>query len=221
MAKKQLSAKEILVDINNGMSDEELMTKYGISLEGLQSVFKKLMEARVLTQAMLDDRNSEVGVIVDTPTIPQSPLRSALTHMQTAQTLDTRPITDIQPYYITRFAQMEKEKRTVGFNLYGLVFGPLWYFYKGMWQKALCYMVVLRIFLALLHLVHTIFGLAIHGALARDLTLHVFYALMANWDYYLYKLHGERFFTRRWWSRIIQEEPRFTGEIPEMTSHTK
>ncbi len=70
MAKKQLSAKEVLADVNNGMSDEELMTKYGITLEGLQTVFKKLMEARILTQAMLDERSSDFNLQIDVPVSP-------------------------------------------------------------------------------------------------------------------------------------------------------
>ena len=45
MAKITVSAKEILADIKAGMDDTTLMQKYGLSDKGLQSIFKKLVDA--------------------------------------------------------------------------------------------------------------------------------------------------------------------------------
>lgn len=54
--KKTLSAKEVLADIRAGASDEFLIKRYGLTEKGLQSLFKKLVEAKVITQTELDRR---------------------------------------------------------------------------------------------------------------------------------------------------------------------
>ncbi len=56
MAKRKITAREVLRDIRSGLSDPDLMEKYTLSAQGLQSVFNKLVTARVITQAELDDR---------------------------------------------------------------------------------------------------------------------------------------------------------------------
>lgn len=74
--KKKLSAKEVLADIRAGASDEFLMKKYGISEKGLQSLFQKLITAKVLTQAELDSRASavkEVEPVIVEDNAPVSP----------------------------------------------------------------------------------------------------------------------------------------------------
>ncbi len=81
--KKTLSAKQVVADIREGATDEFLMKKYGVSEKGLQSLFQKLITAKILTQAMLDDRNPEVEVIIDTPTTPPPP-RTPLPPRQTS-----------------------------------------------------------------------------------------------------------------------------------------
>jgi hypothetical protein len=48
MAKRTVDAKEILDDIKAGMDSTALMEKYQLSKKGLQSLFKKLMDAGVL-----------------------------------------------------------------------------------------------------------------------------------------------------------------------------
>jgi hypothetical protein len=48
MEKRTLDAKEILDDIKAGMDSTALMEKYQLSKKGLQSLFKKLMDAGVL-----------------------------------------------------------------------------------------------------------------------------------------------------------------------------
>lgn len=58
MDKKKLTAKDLLSDIRSGMSDQEIMAGRGLSAQALQAVFRKLMDAGVLTQAELDGRVS-------------------------------------------------------------------------------------------------------------------------------------------------------------------
>lgn len=50
----KVSAKEVLADIRAGMSDRDLMKKYGLSEKGLQSLSKKLIDAGVLKQSELN-----------------------------------------------------------------------------------------------------------------------------------------------------------------------
>ena len=54
MAKRTISAKEILTDIKAGMDDAALMQRYGLPEKNLQSVFKKLVDAGVLENSELD-----------------------------------------------------------------------------------------------------------------------------------------------------------------------
>ena len=78
--KKKLSAKEVVADIRAGAADEFLMKKYGISDKGWQSLFQKLIAAKVLSQADLDRRASvveEVEIIEDISS-PPAPNREPL-----------------------------------------------------------------------------------------------------------------------------------------------
>jgi hypothetical protein len=56
--KKKLSAKEILADTRAGATDDFLMKKYGLTEKGIQSLFKKLVDAKIMTQSELDQRAS-------------------------------------------------------------------------------------------------------------------------------------------------------------------
>jgi hypothetical protein len=56
MDKRRITAKEILRDIRAGASDSELMKKYALSAQGVQSVLTKLLNSKLVTQAELDDR---------------------------------------------------------------------------------------------------------------------------------------------------------------------
>jgi hypothetical protein len=56
--KKTLSAKEVVADIRAGATDEFLMKKYGISDNGLQNLFQKLIDAKILNLIDLDRRAS-------------------------------------------------------------------------------------------------------------------------------------------------------------------
>ncbi|MFC1835781.1 hypothetical protein ACFL2Q_13795, partial [Thermodesulfobacteriota bacterium] len=59
MANNQgVSAKEVLADISAGLTDEELKSKYGISDRGLDSLFKKMINAGLLTESEVKARSS-------------------------------------------------------------------------------------------------------------------------------------------------------------------
>jgi hypothetical protein len=56
-APKKISAKAIMTDLKAGVSDSDLMEKYGISFQGLQDLFRKLVGAGLATQAYFDKRS--------------------------------------------------------------------------------------------------------------------------------------------------------------------
>ena len=56
MSKQKISAKDLIADLRAGMDDPALMKKYGLSAQGLQSAFKKLVEAKALKQSELENR---------------------------------------------------------------------------------------------------------------------------------------------------------------------
>ncbi|MFC1834026.1 hypothetical protein ACFL2Q_04745 [Thermodesulfobacteriota bacterium] len=65
--KKKISAKKILADIKSGATDEELMAKYQLSSQGLQTLFRKMIGANLLTESDLDDRARPLPKRVDVP----------------------------------------------------------------------------------------------------------------------------------------------------------
>lgn len=67
MGKVKIEAGRVLQDIKSGMEDTDLMAKYNLSAKGLQSLFHKLLEARLLTESELHNRAplKENTVIVD------------------------------------------------------------------------------------------------------------------------------------------------------------
>jgi outer membrane protein assembly factor BamB len=67
MAKVKINAAQVLRDIRSGVDDPELMGKYNLSAKGLQSLFRKLVDAKLLTEAELDVRAPlrENTVVVD------------------------------------------------------------------------------------------------------------------------------------------------------------
>lgn len=54
--KKTLSAKEVVADVRAAATDDFLMKKYGLTEKGLQSLFQKLIAAKLVTPADLDRR---------------------------------------------------------------------------------------------------------------------------------------------------------------------
>ena len=54
--KRTIRAKDIVTDIRAGMSDQELMAKYRLSVQGLESIFSKLEESGTLKHSELYGR---------------------------------------------------------------------------------------------------------------------------------------------------------------------
>jgi len=55
--RKTIKAKEIVADIRSGMSDQQLMSKYELSAEGLASVFNRLQESGTVKSSELLGRS--------------------------------------------------------------------------------------------------------------------------------------------------------------------
>ena len=56
--KTEVRAREALHDIRAGLDDFELMEKYRLTDKGLQSLFRKLIAAGLLSPLEIDDRQS-------------------------------------------------------------------------------------------------------------------------------------------------------------------
>ena len=54
--KPKIKAGQLIEDIHARMTDPELMAKYNLSIKGLQSIFRQLLEIKAITQAELDSR---------------------------------------------------------------------------------------------------------------------------------------------------------------------
>ncbi len=54
--KPRIKAGDAVRDIRSGMTDSELMEKHGLSAKGLQSLFLKLLEAKAITYAEMNQR---------------------------------------------------------------------------------------------------------------------------------------------------------------------
>jgi len=111
-----------------------------------------------------------------------------------ARDVQTRPLSDISPYYLRVFQRMETEGKTRIPNIYALVLPLFWGCYKGMWKKGIVYIgATVLIDMSCEIILRHNFGLIIAA---------IFACLFGNWDYYLYRLHGEAFFTKRWWDGV-------------------
>jgi hypothetical protein len=63
--KKIIQARDIVRDIRSGMTDAELMEKYGLSAKGLESAFQKLVQGRIVTVAEVYGKaRSEVDTVI-------------------------------------------------------------------------------------------------------------------------------------------------------------
>jgi hypothetical protein len=70
MEKRKITAREVLKDVQAGMNDTALMKKYMLSAQGLQSVFNKMIEARMIAGEELDarvplsERTVDIGLFI-------------------------------------------------------------------------------------------------------------------------------------------------------------
>jgi hypothetical protein len=77
-AKRKIKGKDVISDICSGLTDSQLMDKYGLSPMGLQKVFRKLVDAGALSIQEVYGRNflREDSVVIDLDDIifaPDSP----------------------------------------------------------------------------------------------------------------------------------------------------
>ncbi|MGO9566491.1 MAG: YIP1 family protein [Desulfomonilaceae bacterium] len=61
MSKQKIGAREAVNDIRSGMTDAELMKKYGLTAKGLESLFRKLVEAKLLEESFVSKRTAPVA----------------------------------------------------------------------------------------------------------------------------------------------------------------
>ncbi|HMK36289.1 MAG TPA: hypothetical protein VK463_14540 [Desulfomonilaceae bacterium] len=55
--RRSIPAKKFMKEIQSGMTDQDLMTKYQLSARALHRVFRRLVDLRVLTEADLERRS--------------------------------------------------------------------------------------------------------------------------------------------------------------------
>ena len=60
MNKPKIGARQAANDIRSGMTDAELMEKYNLTAKGLESLFRKLVEAKLLEQSFVSKRTAPV-----------------------------------------------------------------------------------------------------------------------------------------------------------------
>jgi hypothetical protein len=102
---------------------------------------------------------------------------------------------------LTKLNQLSfSEKFTIIFNIWGLLFGPIYYLYLGLWRKAISYTLFMAVF---------IFGFSlflIMWANVDKATLRMFlnggqtgfavlFSVLASIDYYKKTVVGDK----RWW----------------------
>ena len=58
MNKPKIGAREAVNDIKSGMTDAELMAKFRLTANGLESLFRKLVEAKLLDQSFVRTRTA-------------------------------------------------------------------------------------------------------------------------------------------------------------------
>ncbi len=90
--KRQVSAKEIAREIRSGATDLSLMEKYKLTARGLQSVFQKLIEAKVMKPSEIHGRRASYDetVAVELPSAP------SMTVPEPAKKTDTSDKTSVR-----------------------------------------------------------------------------------------------------------------------------
>ncbi len=74
---RKIKAAEVIRDIQKGISDSGLMDKYMLSAKGLQSLFKQILDARMLQPSQLDRRSASDDsrvLLENLRSVPRQPL---------------------------------------------------------------------------------------------------------------------------------------------------
>jgi hypothetical protein len=78
--KKRVSLAEVLADIQDGLSDRELMRKHGLSAKQLDKVYEKLVESGRMAQTEVDARKDLLDDVLEFDEVPleesQAPVRA-------------------------------------------------------------------------------------------------------------------------------------------------
>lgn len=147
--------------------------------------------------------------------------------------LGRRPLSDIKPFYLSVFRDLEEGKRAIRWQLIVLVvlFGEFWYFFKGMWRKGLVLAGITFTFSTWLNIafpnLNPVISVIMYELLFVPVALFV-----APWDYYLYRMHGQAFYTRHWLFcipgrhpedlyRSLLLAPETTDGIPQLPEDTE
>lgn len=71
--KRKIQITEIVSDFRSGMTDMDLMAKWGLSSAGLQSVFRKLLKLKAIEKAEMEGRYPEFTDTVDLAQLRELP----------------------------------------------------------------------------------------------------------------------------------------------------
>jgi hypothetical protein len=96
--KRILKASDLVNDIRSGMDDSVLMVKYSLTAKGLESAFKKLLEAKALTRGELYSRSplrDDTVMVENLRAIPRNFLTCALSIQDVADPDKEGNINDI------------------------------------------------------------------------------------------------------------------------------
>ncbi len=72
-SKKRIKISDLVNDIRGGLSDIDLMVKYQLSVKGLQSAFRKLLDGNCVTRKDLDERMSSYDDTIDIDDVRKFP----------------------------------------------------------------------------------------------------------------------------------------------------
>ena len=114
----------------------------------------------------------------------------------------------VDPYYRNIFKDIEAGNRPP-INWYAFLGTCIWYFVKGMTEKAFVYLAAGSIIVEVIGLIFSAKAITALGA-----GIAGFYGGIANWDYYLYKVHGQTFFTS-YWTAGISRKFEFPRDLPK------
>jgi len=118
---------------------------------------------------------------------------------------------DLGPKWVHNFALMEQaggvrlprlgalplgDRVRVLFNIWALIFGPIYYAAKGMWRKGLALLLVILVGLLLVELAAEIFGISDKKIyVVSNIVVPLIFAIRANIDYYKKMVLGDN----GWW----------------------
>lgn len=86
-----------------------------------------------------------------------------------------------------------KERSRLIFNVWGLLFGPIYYLAKGMWKKAITLMAIGMVAIIMLYIILESMGIS--AEIITNFVIPIIFATRANTDYYKKMILGDN----GWW----------------------